>query len=134
MFVPNSDKPFVEKLQFKCKDNPKQFILNVKGQGVNNMIELVPDTIKLGPVLPYYKESLESFEITNPMEHAIELYSLDFDTQYLEEEEIIKRIENFTPTGSNEPIFLPYRKAGSEFWPSIKKADELRIKTDAIKA
>lgn len=98
------------------------------------MIELVPDTIKLGPVLPYYKESLESFEITNPMEHAIELYSLDFDTQYLEEEEIIKRIENFTPTGSNEPIFLPYRKAGSEFWPSIKKADELRTKTDAIKA
>ena len=67
------------------------------------------------------------------MEHAIELYSLDFDTQYLEEEEIIKRIENFTPAGSNEPIFLPYRKAGSEFWPSIKKADELKTKTDSIK-
>ncbi len=52
----------------------------------------------------------------------------------MEEEEIIKRIENFTPTGSNEPIFLPYRKAGSEFWPSIKKADELKTKSEALKA
>jgi hypothetical protein len=68
------------------------------------------------------------------MEHAIELYSLDFDTQYLDEEEIIKRIDNFGPNGSNDPIFLPYRKAGSEFWPSIKKADEVRTKTEAQKA
>jgi hydrocephalus-inducing protein len=97
------------------------------------MIELVPETIKLGPVLPYDTKSIEAFEITNTMEHAIELYSLDFDTQYLEEEEIIKRIDNFTPTGSNDPIFLPYRKAGSEFWPSIKKADELKTKTDILK-
>jgi len=98
------------------------------------MIELSPETIKLGPVLPYCKDSVEVLSITNPMEHAIEFFSLDFDTQYLEEEEIVKRIENFTPTGSNEPIFLPYRKAGAEFWPSIKKADELKTKTDAIKA
>ena len=35
MFIPNSDKQFTQKLTFKCKDNPKQFILNVKGQGVN---------------------------------------------------------------------------------------------------
>lgn len=134
MFVPNSDKPFAEKLQFKCRENPKQFILNVKGQGINNMIELVPETIKLGPVLPYDTKSIEAFEITNTMDSAIEIYSLDFDTQYLEEEEIIKRIENFTPTGSNEPIFLPYRKAGSEFWPSIKKADEIKTKSEALKA
>lgn len=133
MFVPNSDKSFLEKLQFKCKDNPKQFILNVKGQGIHNMMELVPETIKLGPVLPYDTKSIEVMTITNSMESAIEFYSLDFDTQYLEEEEIIKRIENFTPTGSNEPIFLPFRKAGSEFWPSIKKADELKTKSDALK-
>ena len=35
MFIPNSDKPFLQKLVFKCKDNPKQFILNAKGQGIN---------------------------------------------------------------------------------------------------
>jgi hydrocephalus-inducing protein len=109
-------------------------VLNVKGQGINNVVDLKPENIKLSPVLPYEPKSIESFEIMNPMEHPIEVYSLDFDRQYLEEEEIIKRMENFSVTGANEPIYLPYRKAGSEFWPSIKKADEVKRQTEEIKA
>ena len=119
---------------FRCKENSKQFVLNVKGQGINNLVELKPDTIKLGPVLPYDTKSIEYFEISNPMEHPIEIYSLDFDKQYLDEEEIIKRIENFSASGANEPIFLPYRKAGSEFWPSLKKADDTKMRTEQIRA
>lgn len=68
------------------------------------------------------------------MEHPIEIYSLDFDKQYQEEEDIIKRMDNFSPTGANEPIFLPFRKAGSEFWPSLRKADQIKQETDKIKA
>jgi hydrocephalus-inducing protein len=134
MFTPHSDKAFAQKLAFKCKENPKQFVLNVKGQGINNLVDLKPDNIKLGPVLPYDTKSIECFEITNPMDHPIEIYSLDFDKQYLEEEEIIKRMDNFQVTGPNEPIFLPFRKAGDQFWQSVKVADEIKSKTEAIKA
>ena len=38
------------------------------------------------------------------MDQPIEVYSLDFDRQYLEEEEILKRVDNFLPTGSGEPL------------------------------
>ena len=31
------------------------------------------------------------------MDQAIEIYSLDFDKQYLEEEEILKRIDSLNP-------------------------------------
>jgi len=134
MFTPNGDKAFAQKLLFKCKDNTKQFTLNVKGQGINNLVELKPDQIKLGPVLPYETKAIEAFEIVNPMEHPIEVYSLDFDKQYLEEEEIIKRMDNFGPNGLNEPVFLPFRKAGSEFWPSIRKDDQVKLETEAIRA
>lgn len=105
MFIPNADKPFQHKLLFKCKENPKQFPLVVKGQGINNVFELLPENLKLGPVLPYDTSAITAFEIRNPMENPIEIYSLDFDKQYIEEEEIIKRIDNFGPNGSNEPIF-----------------------------
>jgi len=54
-------------------------VLNVKGQGINNTVELVPETLKLGPVLPYDNNSVSSFILRNPMEHAIEIYSTDFD-------------------------------------------------------
>ena len=69
--------------------------MNVKGQGINNLVELKPAEIKLGPVLPYDTKSIECFEIVNPMDHPIEVFSLDFDRQYLDEEEIIKRMDNF---------------------------------------
>lgn len=57
-------------------------------------MECVPDKVNMGPVLPY--KALETaVELVNPMDQAIEVYSLDFDRQYLSEEEIIKRHENF---------------------------------------
>ena len=107
--------------------------MNVKGQGINNIVELVPDTLKLGPVLPYDNTAVSSFILRNPMEHAIEIYSTDFDKQFIEEEDILKRMENFSATGANELIFMNYRKAGSEFWPSIRKQDELNTKVAALK-
>ena len=72
----------------------------------------MPENLKLGPVLPYQHTAIESFIIKNPMEHPIELYSTDFDKQDLEEEEILKRMDNFAPNGPNEPIFMPFRHAG----------------------
>mmetsp|Transcript_8825 Transcript_8825/g.8173 ORF Transcript_8825/g.8173 Transcript_8825/m.8173 type:complete len:170 (+) Transcript_8825:2114-2623(+) len=96
MFIPNSDKPFAQKLTFKCKDNSKQFILNAKGQGIYYSVELTPELVKLGPVLPYDQNAIQAIELRNPMEQPIEVYSLDFDKKYIEEEEILKRLENFT--------------------------------------
>jgi hypothetical protein len=53
MFTPNSDKPFTQKLSFKCTNNQKLTALNVKGQGIHYQVDPVPDSIQLGPVLPY---------------------------------------------------------------------------------
>ena len=58
------------------------------------------------------------------MEQAIEVYSLDFDKQYLSEEDVLKRHDNFAGlapgTPAAEPLYLPLRLPGSEFWPSLK--------------
>jgi hypothetical protein len=53
MFTPSGDKPYTQKLAFKCNQNQKQFFLYVKGQGINYAVDLLPETIQLGPVLPY---------------------------------------------------------------------------------
>jgi len=42
-------------------------------------------------------------------------------------------MENFSATGANELIFMNYRKAGSEFWPSIRKQDEMNTKIAAMR-
>ena len=42
MFIPSADKLYTQKLAFKCNQNPKLFILNVSGQGINYTVEMVP--------------------------------------------------------------------------------------------
>ena len=127
LFTPNGDKPFTQKLAFKCTDNPRHFILNTKGQGINYMVDLRgkggEDTITLPPVLPYDNSAEEFFELTNNMDVPIKVYSLDFDKKYHEEESILRRMDNFQTYGANEPIFLPLRRPGMDFWPSIRDQD-----------
>jgi hypothetical protein len=113
----------------------------------------VPDSLKLGPVLPYSTAAIATFEMRNPMEIPVELYSLDFDKQYLEEEEILKRLDQFipppapavaagnppaTPAQQNapppiEPMFLPLRLPGNAFWPSLSQQDEKKQRLEELK-
>jgi len=51
----------------------------------------------------------------------------------LEEEEILKRMENFQVIGSGEQLFLPFRKAGGVFWPSIRQQDEKKLAIEQAK-
>lgn len=134
LFTPNGDKPFTQKLAFKCTDNPRQFILNTKGQGINYMVDFNQDTIQLDPVLPYDSSAIACFELTNNMENPIEVYSLDFDKMYHEEESILRRMDNFQIHGANEPIFLPLRRPGMDFWPSIRDQDEKKTALEGVKA
>jgi hypothetical protein len=95
MFTPNSDKQFLQKLTFRCRDNQKPFILNVKGHGIHYQVDTMPETLHLGPVLPYDTSAVQCIELKNPMDQAIEVLSQDFDMKYLDEEEILKRLEHF---------------------------------------
>jgi len=95
MFTPNSDKHFLQKLTFRCRDNQKPFILSVNGQGIHYQVDTIPETLHLGPVLPYDTSAVQCIELKNPMDQAIEVLSQDFDTKYLDEEEILKRLEHF---------------------------------------
>lgn len=103
------------------------FNLAVRGHGINYAMEIVDDKITMGPVLPYDKKSIAEFEIKNPMEFPIEIYSSDFDKKFHEEEEFIKRYEGLInpETGQNDLVlFYGLRNAGDEFWSQIKQSDE----------
>jgi hypothetical protein len=108
----------------------------VKGQGAYYQVECVPDKVNLGPVLPY-KSVEAAIELRNPMDQAIEVYSLDFDRQYIVEEEVLKRHDNFANMVAGgpmpEPLYLPLRQPGSEFWPHLKMQDEKKRQLEALK-
>ena len=66
------------------------------------------------------------------MDQAIEVLSQDFDLQYVEEEEILKRLEHFA-AGQAEPMYLPLRAPGGEFWPQLREQDGRRRKAEVLR-
>jgi hypothetical protein len=83
-------------------------------------------------VLPYDTSAIKEIELKNPMDLPIEVISTDFDKQYIEEEEILKRLD-FFQSGTGEPLFLPLRTPGAEFWPSLKEQDEKKRNVESLK-
>jgi hypothetical protein len=104
----------------------------VKGQGIHYQVDPAPETVHLGPVLPYDTSAVACIELKNPMDQAIEVLSQDFDKRYLEEEEILKRMDHFQ-AAQPEALFLPLRAPGGEFWSSLREQDEKKRKTEEIK-
>jgi hypothetical protein len=131
IFTPTHEKVVTQKLQFKCKENSKLFALNVKGHGINYALDIIEHSIEMGPVLPYDKTSVKIVEIKNPMNFPIEVFSTDFDKKFMDEEEILKRYEPLN-NEKGDVIFEELRKAGKEFWPNIKEADEKRKQLEEV--
>jgi hypothetical protein len=118
-------------LQFKCKENNKLFSFFAKGTGISYTIEIIEDSVEMGPVLPYDKSSMLPFQIKNPMSFPIEVYSTDFDQRFVEEEDILRR---FDPLMNGELLFEKLRKAGMDFWPNIREIDEKERNYEAMQS
>lgn len=131
-FTPTQEKLILQKLEFKINNNQTNKVLTVKGYGVAQSLEFIPSKVVLGPVLTYSKDAYSLVEMKNPTEYPIEVYSLDFDSQYKDEEEIVRNYEGFEqgteemtssltvseggPKKDAKPLYLAPRKPGAPLW------------------
>lgn len=135
VFTPVQEKAITYKLEFKITNNQNSKFLVVKGIGMSQNLEFIPNKVVLGPVLPYSKEAWTLVEMRNPTDNPIEVYSLDFDNKYREEEEMLRNYEGFD-TGIDENtvsqtdvagtqrkdakvLFMAPRKPGMPLWKEV---------------
>ncbi len=93
--MPQAEKAYSYKFVVGIQENNKPLVIYVKGQGSQVSLEYSPEQINSGPVLPYNDQSYAMLEIKNPSEYDTELYSLDFDKQYLKEEKQLTAYDQF---------------------------------------
>ena len=62
--------------------------LKVRGFGAEPQLEFDRTVVEFSPILPFSNGAEEAVLITNPTAYPIEFYSLEFDRQYLEDEEV----------------------------------------------
>lgn len=80
-------------------------------------------------MLPYDKFAHAVLEITNPTPYDTELYSLEFDKEYLVEEETLNQYEEFD---KQDVQYVQVRQPGEKLWDFVKKSVEKRKAREEI--
>ena len=63
-------------------------MISVSGQGNEPKLDFSSTLIEFGPVLPHSSGDEKEVIVRNPSSFPVEIYSLEFDKQYLEEEKV----------------------------------------------
>lgn len=69
-------------------DSTQRVFIAAHGQGEEPQLEFWPSVLEMDPCLPCFIEAEAEVTVRNPCSFPVEFYSLEFDTQYLEEEKV----------------------------------------------
>ena len=78
-----------EKIPVKINQNPgSDLMLAVEGRGSEPRVEFSHHLLEFPSIMPLGDSSKAEVTIFNPKDYPVEVYSLEYDKQYLEEEEV----------------------------------------------
>ncbi|XP_073081517.1 hydrocephalus-inducing protein homolog [Manis javanica] len=115
-FMPKEEKLYKQTLVFQISQSSQKLILLAQGQGLEPHLEFSPSVLELGPLLPYAPGDEAEVVVKNPCDFPIEIYSLEFDQQYLIEEKILRMLKGYD---SYNTLLLPPRLAGEKLPPEV---------------
>ena len=79
---------YSQRLVIRIAQSSSRHVINVNGQGNEPKLEFSSTLIEFGPVLPHSSGDEKEVMVKNPSSFPVEIYSLEFDKQYLEEEKV----------------------------------------------
>ncbi|XP_075327326.1 hydrocephalus-inducing protein homolog [Odontesthes bonariensis] len=108
-FRPAKGCAYSRRLEVRVADSTQQVFITAQGHGEEQQLEFCPPVLELGPCIPLSTEAEAEVTIKNPCSFPIEFYSLELDTQYLEEEEILGLMQGYDEKNT---LLLPPRLPG----------------------
>ncbi|XP_059682609.1 hydrocephalus-inducing protein homolog [Gavia stellata] len=115
-FSPVEEKSYRSEMKINICQRTQPLQLLVSGQGLEPQLEFSPAVLDLGAVLPYSRGAAGTVVVKNPCEFPIEFYSLEFDQQYLAEEQILQTLKDYD---CHNTLLLPPRAPGEKLPPEV---------------
>jgi hydrocephalus-inducing protein len=110
-FMPTEEKYIEERLTIRMAQSSHRLMILCKGKGLEPRIELSKNSLEFDPILPHSPGDEKEIKIHNPCSFPIEIYNLEFDKNYLEEEKILRIIRGYDEFNT---ILLPPRQANDK--------------------
>ncbi|XP_073328914.1 hydrocephalus-inducing protein homolog [Pagrus major] len=137
-FSPAGGHAYSRQLAVRVAESTQQVFLTAQGQGEEPQLEFSPPVLELGPCMPDSTETEAEVTVRNPCSFPIEFYCLEMDTQYLEEEKILRLMQDYD---ENKKLLLPPRAPGEglpkelldyykEFCSHLKDNADLKVGLD----
>ncbi|KAG1683786.1 hypothetical protein DVH05_013126 [Phytophthora capsici] len=117
-FIPDDGRQFMLKLPIKINSNPKTRSIVCRGEGAELRVSFSPPLVELGPVLPCTRSEEQVVEIRNDSDYPVEVFSLDFDSTYQQDEALLRSLSVFT---SEDTLQLPVRVPGQSVAEYLKE-------------
>ncbi|CAM9155734.1 unnamed protein product [Bubo scandiacus] len=132
-FSPTEEKSYRSELKINIFQSSQHLQLQVSGRGLEPQLEFSPLVLELGPLLPYSCGAEGTVVVKNPCEFPIEFYSLEFDQQYLAEEQILQTLKDYD---CHNTLLLPPRAPGEKLPPEVLEyyQDQKRLQDEQTKS
>ncbi|KTG35348.1 hypothetical protein cypCar_00023228 [Cyprinus carpio] len=115
-FSPAEGRAYIQRLVITVAQSTQKILLLAQGQGEEPQLEFSSLGLDFGSILPYSEGKVVEVVVRNPCPFPIEFYSLDFDKQYLEEEEILRMLKGYD---AQNVLLLPPRAPGETLPPEL---------------
>ncbi|XP_042653703.1 LOW QUALITY PROTEIN: hydrocephalus-inducing protein homolog [Tyto alba] len=115
-FAPTEEKSYRSEMKINICQSSQHLQLQVSGHGLEPQLEFNPPVLELGPLLPYSQGVEGTVVVKNPCEFPVEFYSLEFDQQYLAEEQILRMLKDYD---CHNTLLLPPRAPGEKLPPEV---------------
>ncbi|ESO91099.1 hypothetical protein LOTGIDRAFT_122343, partial [Lottia gigantea] len=94
-FMPTEEKFYEHRIPLRIVQSSQRILLFCRGQGLEPRIELERNLVQFGPILPHSSGDEQEVTIRNPCSFPIEVYNLEFDNTYLEEEKVLRLMKGY---------------------------------------
>jgi len=86
-------KQYENRLVIKLSQSSRRIVILCRGEAVEPQIEFDRPLVEFSPILPHSPADEKEFIVHNPCKFPVEIYNLEFDKIYLEEEKVRLLIE-----------------------------------------
>jgi len=99
-FMPSTASRIIQEFTLKVdSNNQKAKILKVVGEGLGAILKWDMPVMDLGPIIPFSEGDEKVITLSNNSPFAVEIFSLDFDNRYKEEETSLGSLDIFDREG-----------------------------------
>ena len=94
-FTPEATSDFLAQLPIRMVDNPNPALIKIKAEGVPMVLAVTPETQTLPAIQPFQCAAPVPVTVSNDSDYPVEIYSVETDRAYLEEEQILAQDEGY---------------------------------------